>query len=120
MGKYIVTFNDLISDVEISGFRLMTEKEIDSFEELAESITWSFYFPLTNDTELEFSDGDDLLSRLEFKEISNAEFEFLNKIFPEGFGVFIEKEFLETEIDNENDYTEDEDDEDGNDFDDDY
>lgn len=103
MAKYIVTFSDQINDVEISGFRLMSEKEVESFESLAESIRWSFYFQLANDVELEFADGNDLLSKLDFKEVSAEEFKALKKVFSEGFGTFIDEEFLEQQIEEEED-----------------
>lgn len=112
MAKYIVTFNDQINDVELFGFKLMSEKEVESFENLAESIRWTFYFPLANHLELEFADGGDLLSKLDFKEVSNEEFKSLKKVFGEGFGIFIDEEFLETQIEEEEEELYDEEDDD--------
>jgi len=122
MAKYLVTFNDQINDIEINGFRLMTEKEVESLEELAASINWSFTYPLSN-IELEYTSGDDYLDRLEFKEITNEEHKSLKKIFNGSFGVFIGEDYLETLIDdvdsfdNEDDF-DDEDDFESDDFDD--
>jgi hypothetical protein len=116
MAKYLVTFNDQYNDVELHGFKIMTDKEVESFEELASSITWSFIYPL-NVGELEFSSGEDLLSRLEFKEISNDEYKVLSKTFDEEFGVFVTAEYLEEIISEEDDFSDDEEeDEDDEDF----
>lgn len=115
MAKYLVTFNDQINDVDIQGFKIMTDKEVDTFEELASSIGWDFIYPL-NSIELEFSSGEDLLTRLEFKEISNEEYKALKKVFNEEFGVFITAEYLETLISDESELDEEDDDE----YDDDY
>jgi len=125
MAKFIATFNDTIEDIEINGFTVLTDKEVESFEELASSIEWSFIYPL-NVGELEFSSGEDLLSRLEFKEISNEEYKVLSKTFDEEFGVFITAEYLEDLISEEDDFSDDEDDDEdedgfiGNDDDEDY
>jgi len=100
MAKYLVTFTDQINDVEITGFRAMTDKEVELLESLAYSIKWSFSYPLTNLT-LEYVDGDDYLTRLDFKEITNEEYKVLNKTFSEGFGTFINEEFLETLVEEE-------------------
>ena len=100
MAKYLVTFTDQINDVEITGFRAMTDKEVELLESLAYSIKWSFSYPLTNLT-LEYVDGDDYLTRLDFKEITNEEYKVLNKTFSEGFGIFINEEFLETLVEEE-------------------
>jgi hypothetical protein len=114
MAKYLVTFNDQYNDVELHGFKIMTDKEVESFEELASSITWSFIYPL-NGGELEFSNGEDLLSRLEFKEISNEEYKVLSKTFDEEFGVFVTAEYLEELISEEDDFSDDDDDDDDDD-----
>mgnify|MGYP003662326205 CR=1 FL=1 len=42
MAKYLVIFTDSLDEIEINGFTVMTEKELDSFEETAMSITWPF------------------------------------------------------------------------------
>ena len=111
MAKYLVTFNDQYNDVELHGFKIMTDKEVESFEELASSISWNFIYPL-NVGELEFSSGEDLLSRLEFKEISNEEYKVLSKIFDEEFGMFVTADYLEELISEEDDFSDDDDDDD--------
>lgn len=116
MAKYLVTFNDIINDVDITGFSVMTEKEAETFEKLAESITWDFTYPLNNNGELEFSSGEDFLTRIEFKEISNEEYKPLKKLFNEPFGVFITEEFLQEQLDEEEEFDDDEEE----DFDDDW
>lgn len=109
MAKYLVTFTDQINDIEVTGFKAMTESEVDLFEKLAYSIKWSFSYPLTNYS-LDYADGDDYLSRLDFKEISNEEYKALSKTFNEGFGVFINEEFLESLVEEEEDFIDDEED----------
>jgi hypothetical protein len=116
MAKYLVTFNDICNEVEITGFSLMTEKEVEAFEQLAESITWEFTYPLITNAEIEFLSGEDLLSRIEFKEISNEEYKALNKVFNEPFGVFITEEFLQELLDEEEDFDSDEEEEEDDDW----
>lgn len=103
MVKYLVTFNDVFNFVEINGFTVMTEKEADSFEKLAETITWEFTYPLNGEGELEFSSGEDLLSKLDFREISNEQYKALDKLFNEPYGVFITEDFLQDLLAEESD-----------------
>lgn len=118
MAKYLATFSDLLNEIEITGFSVMTDKEVERFEELASSITWDFTYPII-DENLQYSSGEDLLSRIDFREISNEEYKILNKVFEEGFGIFVNEDYLleiigeEDEEDEEEDYerTDDEDDE---------
>jgi hypothetical protein len=102
MAKFLVTFTDTLDDIEINGFTVMTEKEVESFEETAMSITWPFIYAMGQD-ELEFSSGDDFLSRVDFKEITNEEAKSLKKLFGDSFGVFIDEAFLEEVIGDEDD-----------------
>ncbi len=102
MAKFLVTFTDTLDDIEINGFTVMTEKEYDSFEETAMSITWPFIYAMGQD-ELEFSSGDDFLSRIETKEITNEEAKGLKRLFGDSFGVFIDEAFLEEVIGDEDD-----------------
>lgn len=110
MAKYLATFNDTLDDIEITGFMVMTEREVELFEELASSITWSFVYRI-GDNELEFTSGEDLLTRIDFREISNEEHKILKKVFESKFGTFIDEEFLtqiavdetEEEIDSDDD-----------------
>jgi hypothetical protein len=127
MAKYIVIYNDTYNDVEMHGFTLMTDKEADFYENLLESITWEILYPLTSNGELNYPSGNDLLSCIEFKEISSEEYKAMKKTFPNGFGTFINEEFLSELIDEEDDYEEDNDTDDegyyddyGTDSDDDY
>jgi hypothetical protein len=97
MAKYLATFNDTLGDIEITGFIIMTDREVDHFEELAASINWAFDFKLgspDSNEELPFSSGEDLLSRIDFREISAEESKMFKKIFNNSFGVFIGEEFL--------------------------
>jgi hypothetical protein len=111
MAKFLVTFTDTLDDIEINGFTVMTEKEYQTFEETAISITWPFVYALGQD-ELEFSSGDDFLSRIDSKEITNEEAKSLKKLFGDLFGVFIDEGFLQDVIGDEDDFDDDEDEDD--------
>jgi hypothetical protein len=63
------------------------------------------------DDELEYTSGDDLLTRIEYKEITNEEAKVLKKLFNNEYGVFIGLDYLEEVIGEEED-EETEDDED--------
>lgn len=108
MAKVLVTFTDTLDDIEINGFTVMSEKEFESFEETAMSITWPFVYIMGQD-ELEFSSGDDFLSRIDTKEITNEEAKTLKRLFGDLFGVFIDEGFLEEVIGDEDDSNFDED-----------
>jgi len=99
----------------------MTDKDVENYEELAMSITWPFFFEI-GDESIEFSSGEDLLSRIEFKEISNEEAKTIKRLFNDEFGIFIDESFLNDIIGEEEDYDDDEDgyDEDEDDYEDDY
>lgn len=112
MVKYLVTFNDVFNFVEINGFTVMTEKEADSFEKLAETITWEFTYPLNGEGELEFLSGEDLLNKLDFREITNEQYKALDKLFNEPYGVFITEEFLQDLLGEESEMDDDDTDED--------
>ena len=111
MAKFLVIFTDTLDDIEINGFTVMTEKEYESFEETAMSITWPFVYALGQD-ELEFSSGDDFLTRIDSKEITNEEAKSLKKLFGDLFGVFIDEGFLQDVIGDEDDSDFDDEDED--------
>ena len=115
MAKYLAIFSDMIDEVEINGFIIMSDKEVENFEELASSITWPFTYEFENGSEIEYSDGEDLLSRIEFKELNSEDDKTIKKIFNEQFGFFIGESFLEKIIGDEDS---DDDDEDEDDYDD--
>lgn len=116
MAKFLAIFNDTIGDIEINGFVVMSEKDMENYEDLAYSITWPFTYKI-GDERLEYSSGEDLLTRIEFKEIGSDEVKALKKTFNNEFGVFVSEEFLETVADgDEEDFEEDwEDDDDSDD-----
>ena len=111
MAKYVAIFNDTLDDIEINGFVTMSERETKDYEELAESITWPFSYPM-GDASLTFTSGEDLLTRIDFREISNEEFKSLQRMFNGEFGVFIDDTFLENLTDDEEDDINDDDDND--------
>ena len=117
MTKYLAKFKDVVNEIEIeiSGIRILTDREIQHLEELATSITWNFSYEFGEDNAftLEYSDGEDFLSRIEFKEITNDEARLLKRLFNDEFGTFIGEEFLQQVIgDEDSDFDEDEDDDD--------
>lgn len=116
MAKYLAIFSDMVDEVEINGFIIMSDKEVENFEELASSITWPFTYEFENGSEIEYSDGEDLLSRIEFKELNSDDDKTIKKIFNEQFGFFIGESFLEKIIGDE--YSDDDDDDDEDDYDD--
>lgn len=110
MKKYLVIFNDLYNDeVEVNGFIIMTEKEVDYYEDLVYSILWDFQVNF-NDIQLTYNSGEDLLSKIEFKEISNEQYKMFEKLFEGGFGYVVKLETIETIIDGEEAESEDFDD----------
>ena len=118
MAKYLAKFSSIAKEIEISGFVVMNDREVENFEELALSITWGFVYEFGEDNEfqLEFSDGEDLLSRIEFKEINTDEAKALKRLFNDEFGTFIGEGFLEQIIGDEEDSDFDDDDEDDDDI----
>jgi hypothetical protein len=114
MAKNLVTFNDMIDEIEINGFVIMTDKEVENYEHMATSILWPFVFKIGED-ELEYSSGEDLLSRMDFIEISNEEAKTIKRLFNDEFGVFVNEVFLaeiigDEEFDDEFDDDDDDDD----------
>lgn len=101
MARYLAIFNDNHGDeFEVNGFRIMTDKEVTSFEDLAASITWEFAF-YANSESLNYSNGEELLSRIEYKEIDKEQYTIIDKVFGGEFGTFIGEEYLQTIFDGE-------------------
>ena len=122
MAKYLALFTDNHGEeFDVHGFKIMTGKEMSKFEEIASNITWEFEF-YANSECLVYSNGDDLLSRIEFKEITNDEYDVIQKVFGGEFGTFINEDYLQVVLDGDNSYDEDEDsyDEDDDSYDDNY
>jgi hypothetical protein len=94
MSKFLVRFNDTYKDIDILGFKLMSDIDVNHLQDLADSINWSFSFRIPNG-KLEFSSGENLLSKMEFNEISDIEYKALKKIFGPQYGVFIDQDFLD-------------------------
>jgi hypothetical protein len=118
MCKYLVIFSDNHGDeFDVSGFKLMSEKESDRFEDLASSINFEFNY-YANAECLTYSNGEDFLSRFEFKLISNDEYDKLNKLFAGEFGTFIGEEYLKNVLQGDEEDNEDFDINDNNDLDD--
>lgn len=101
MARYLAIFTDNHGEeFDVHGFKVMTEKEINYFEELATSITWNFDY-YANSECLSYSNGEDFLSRIEFKEITKDEYDTFNKLFGGEFGTFIGEEYLQSILDGE-------------------
>lgn len=109
MAKIIAIYSDSIEDVDINvdinGFIIMTNKEMEEYIELASSITWPFTHNV-GELEMSFSSGDDLLTRIDFKEISNEEAKTFKRLFNDEFGIFISEDELHTIIGDEEDLDE--------------
>lgn len=93
MAKFLAIFSDSIDDIELNGFVVMSEKDMNNYEDLAYSITWPFSYQLGSE-KIQYSSGEDLLTRIEFKELTADEVKMLKKTFNNEFGVFIKEEFL--------------------------
>lgn len=101
MARYLAIFTDNHNEeFDVHGFKIMTEKEITNFEDIATSITWGFEY-YANSESLYYSNGEDFLSRIEFKEITKDEYDMFNKIFGGEFGIFIGEEYLQSILDGE-------------------
>ena len=82
-------------------------KEADRFEELANNINFEFHY-YANSECLSYSNGEDFLSRIEFKLVTNDEYESLDRLFGGQFGIFIGEDYLKTVLQGENDEINDE------------
>lgn len=115
MAKILAIFNDSIQEVDLNvdvqGFIIMTNKEMEDYEEIASSITWPFTYKI-GELELEFTNGEDLLTRIDFREISNEEAKTFKRLFNDEFGIFISEDELHTIIGDEEDLDEESDDDD--------
>jgi len=101
MARYLAIFTDNHGEeFDVHGFKIMTEKEVAIFEEIATNITWEFAY-YANSESLNYSNGDDFLSRIEFKEITKDEYDAIEKVFGGEFGTFISEEYLQTVLDGE-------------------
>lgn len=113
MAKILAIFTDSIQEVDLNidvqGFIIMTNKEMEEYEEVASSITWPFTYKI-GDLELEYTNGDDLLTRIDFKEVSNEEAKTFKKLFNDEFGIFISEDELHDIIGDEEELEESDDD----------
>lgn len=119
MAKYLATFTDTLDEIEINGFVVMSDREVENYEHLASSITWGFVFNMGDD-ELEYNSGEDLLSRIDFREITSEESKLIKRLFNDEFGVFISEAFLSEVIGDEDDDDFDEDEDEYDSYGDDY
>lgn len=117
MARYLAIFTDNHGEeFDVHGFKIMTSKEVSKFEETASNITWEFEY-YANSESLSYSNGDDFLSRIEFKEITKEEYDIIDKVFGGEFGTFISEEYLKNVLDGDSDYDK-EDDYENDDYDD--
>jgi hypothetical protein len=93
----------------------MSEKEADRFEELANNINFEFDY-YANSECLSYSNGEDFLSRIEFKSITNEEYDKLNKLFGNQFGIFIGEDYLKNVLTGDDEETNEDDDNDDDDY----
>lgn len=102
MARYLAIFTDIIDEKDVNGFVVMTGKEVVTYEDLANSITWEITIDFDG-FNLTYSSGEDLLSRIEFKEITQEEYKMLKKLFNLKFGVFITEDYLIDIVNEESD-----------------
>jgi hypothetical protein len=94
---YVDNYND---EFDIHGFQIMTDKEQSQYEEMANGISWDFEY-CSNSGCISYSNGEDLLSRIEFKEITKSEFDNLEKLFDGQFGIFVSYDYLSSIVNGE-------------------
>jgi hypothetical protein len=120
MIKYLATYTDTINNLDIFGFMVMSDKDMERYESLATSITWSFSYNISEFDYLDFIDGEDYLSRIEFKEITDDEYISIKNVFGPKFGTFIDEEHIKIVLSgdeiNDEDFLDDSDDRDENNF----
>lgn len=109
MTKFLATYSEVIDNIEINGFVVMTEKEMLNYERLANEINWPFYFNW-GDEEIEYSSGDDLLTRIDFKEITSDESKLFKRLFENSFGAFVSEKVLIEAVSDDDDNSDDDDD----------
>jgi len=101
--NYLATFSGNYADeFDMSEFMTMKGDEIISIIELLKSYEDEIEICFGTNEDLQFEDGDDLLSQISIKEISDAEADVLDRLFGGGFGdsgVFDYISDMESEID---------------------
>jgi hypothetical protein len=98
MARYLVTFNDTYDNVIVTGFSTMTDDEIDEYEDILNSITWEFSI---NDGALVYSNGEDFLTRIDFKELNKTDADAIQHVFNGEFGTVIGIEYLKKVLNGE-------------------
>jgi hypothetical protein len=102
MAKYLAIFTDVIDEIEVNGFSVMTDKEVEDYEEMAESISWPFTFNF-GQNEMEYSNGEELLDKMEFKELNPDEVKTFKRLFNNNFGSFVTLSYLTSVVAEESD-----------------
>jgi len=101
MSKYLATYSDNINNVDVFGFMLMSDNGMERYENLAMSITWGFSYNVSEFDSIEFIDGEEYLSKVEFKELTDEEFTAINNVFGDKFGTIISEDFLKMVLSDE-------------------
>ena len=113
MEKYLVIFKDEYNGIELEGFTVMTDIDVDVYEDLASSITWPFTYQ-SGEVTLEYNDGEDLLDKMEFKSIYPEAAKHISDEFSAFFGFFISeyalREIIGDELEGSDDFGNDDDD----------
>jgi hypothetical protein len=97
MKKCVAIFYDCLGSIDVNGFMTMTDKEAEDYERLLSEITWEIVYD-AYDEELVYSSGEEILSLIEFKDITNEEYKMFERLFGGKFGVFIDAAFLSSII----------------------
>jgi hypothetical protein len=93
MKKYLVIYHDNWADeMDVEGFRLFTQDELDDYVSLHVKYfetNSSWKFGVGSNEQIEYNDWEGIRSALTVKEITDAEYEMLGKLFPLPFDSLI-------------------------------
>lgn len=84
---YLLTFSGNYADeFDLNEFTTMSGETVINFVEYLKSYEEYFEVCFGTNEELSFDDGNDLLNQIDVKEITEEEFDVINKLFGGGFG----------------------------------
>jgi len=105
----IIKYLDVLEGITITGFSVMSEAEAEEYEAIINQISWEFSHDF-GDATIDYANGEALLSALEFRSISEENYDSINDLFEGTFGYFISMASLQniiSESDDSDEYPED-------------
>ena len=95
--KVLVIFDGNWADeMDIKGFQLCAKDDWERYtESIPENTTFTHY--IGSNQEMEFNGRKDYLRNITVKELTEDEATLLMKLFPHGFGEFVEPDFYQEE-----------------------